>query len=503
MKRFLCLTFALVLLILPITFSYAAFTSPFVSRLAATAAAAAGSAGIRIPARVTGVTSGGSNVAGWVSLLIPGSNLAKITVGVAAVGGALAADYLMAKGAAWFAANHITLNDDGTYTQTTIANLPPGRTIDDYTGTDGDQEKEGFFDAQAAAGAACEADRAVAWAAAKPYAGYGVSSKCGWGAYPPLYEVNDYAWSQTVQGVTTRHYYFFPKNPPQAGSTPHTFNNPYSLPLMDSQLATALASGDANAILAAQAALDVAAAALDNPNHPLNMNDAIRAAMQAALAGSLNSNQLANLEAGATPNVGDNVLPDDEPNINALTPAQIADAVRAALEGQGLSAAQIAAAIAAAQQAAAQGLTQAEAQAAVEAALVAAGVNAASIQSAVAAALTAAGLATNAGVETAVKNALNDETGVTPPVDSDPLIPDKLSLTAVLTAFVTAIQQLPIMQTLQGLTINTSGTSVLSLTFLGQTYSYDVGGMQGALNTIGSALLGLTTIFSFLGIFRS
>lgn len=92
------------------------------------------------------------------------------------------------------------------------------------------------------------------------------------------------------------------------------------------------------------------------------------------------------------------------------------------------------------------------------------------------------------------------------PIDPEILMPTKLSLTTIIGAFMTQLNALPMMNTLHGLTIQCSGTSSLCLNLpagLGGNKCYDASGMTGALNTIGSALLGLTTVFSFVGIFKS
>lgn len=409
MKRVLAFIFAMILLIVPISFSYAAFTAPFVSRLAAASATAGTGGGLRVPARVTGATSTGANVAGWISLALPAGAAAKIACLGLGIAGSLAADYLINKGAAWLEAQGITKADGLDFTQTTAANIPNGKTADDFISDNGD---EGYFASSAAAANACQVDYNAAVAAAVGKYPPWTFASCGNDTTKPDYNVT--IWGVYHDGSWHYYNYYWPKAaPPPGGWHPESYSNPMSGAQFTSSLTAALTSGDKNAQLLALAGLDVAGAALDNPQHPLNLNDEIRKAMQAALAGAVNANQLANLEAGATPNVGDGVLPDTEPNVNSLTPAQIAAAVQAALAGQGLSAAQIAAAIAAAQQAASGGLSAAEAQAAISAALSAAGVSADAIGAATAAALASAGLATNAGVQTAVKDAIET---VLPPI---------------------------------------------------------------------------------------
>lgn len=150
------------------------------------------------------------------------------------------------------------------------------------------------------------------------------------------------------------------------------------------------------------------------------------------------------------------------------------------------------------------GLSKTDIQAAVDAALKANGITAADL----AVALNQSGGLTQEQVQTAVKNAIDSAVGtdVAVPIDPTIIMPTKLSLTTVMGSFMTTINALPMMQTLQGLTINCSGTSSLCLNLpanLGGNRCYDASGMQGALNMVGSAFLGLTTIFSFVGIFRS
>lgn len=402
MKRFLAFTFAVYLISLPVGLCYASFASPFVSRLAASAATAGASGGISIPAKVTGVTSGGLNVASWISLLIPGSNLAKIGIAVAGVGGALASDYLMAKGAAWLAARNLTHDADGWTERNTVA-VPAGHAIGDYTNPMiyfddmvHYSEFHGMYATASAAYAAaneyfatfpsrCIQSPVNAYTNTQPYhAGYYYFNVTN----NPRPTNNDCTPSDLPAGQTYfSHVFWYPYF---SGGTNETHYTPVADSYVQTLLSGDIVSGLNNAGIFAGAAVEVAAAALDNPNHPVNSNATSKAAIAAALAASISAGQLTNLEAAAVPNVGDNVLPDTEPNVNSLTPAQIAAAVQAALAGQGLSAAQIAAAIAAAQAAAAGGASAAEIQAAMTAALAGAGLSAAQIQAAVEAATAAA-----------------------------------------------------------------------------------------------------------------
>jgi hypothetical protein len=178
--------------------------------------------------------------------------------------------------------------------------------------------------------------------------------------------------------------------------------------------------------------------------------------------------------------------------------ADITAAVIAALKAQGLSSSQIAAAIAAVSAASAGGLTLEG----LNSALSSAGLTADQIAAAVAAAAPAL---TQTNVKTAVKEAIDDETDVTIPVDPTIVLPDKLSLTTVINDFWTSVQELPIFNVLNGITINTSGTSNLCIDLpaaYGGQRCYDGANIQDELNMIGTTILGLTTVISFIGVFK-
>jgi hypothetical protein len=112
---------------------------------------------------------------------------------------------------------------------------------------------------------------------------------------------------------------------------------------------------------------------------------------------------------------------------------------------------------------------------------------------------------TKADVQDAVKNAINDDSGVVEP--SEPVItpPEKLSLTSVLQSFWDSISNLPIINTIKGITVNCSGTSVICLNLpsnYGGSRCWDAANIQNELNMAGTALLSIVTIFAFIGIFR-
>jgi hypothetical protein len=124
---------------------------------------------------------------------------------------------------------------------------------------------------------------------------------------------------------------------------------------------------------------------------------------------------------------------------------------------------------------------------------------------------TATATATNSGgltqeeVQAAVKAAIDDDTGVTEPSEPTITNPEKLSLTTVLQSFWDSITSMPIIATLQGITINCSGTSLLCLNLpsaYGGTKCWDAANIQSELNMAGTAILSIVTVLSFIGIFR-
>lgn len=105
--------------------------------------------------------------------------------------------------------------------------------------------------------------------------------------------------------------------------------------------------------------------------------------------------------------------------------------------------------------------------------------------------------------EQALRNVLGDDVDV--PTDTEPLIPEKLSLTTVLTSFMSSISNLPLANTMRGLTINAGGSSTVCMALpahLGGTKCFDCSGWQGSLNGIGSILLAVTTLMSMVYVFR-
>lgn len=106
----------------------------------------------------------------------------------------------------------------------------------------------------------------------------------------------------------------------------------------------------------------------------------------------------------------------------------------------------------------------------------------------------------------AMANVIDNGASDPVPVDPTVVMPTKLSLTNIMTSFVNSIKALPMFATLNGLSINCTGaTSNLCMALpakLGGTTCFDASKMQGSLNTVGSAFLGLTALFSFIYVFR-
>lgn len=112
---------------------------------------------------------------------------------------------------------------------------------------------------------------------------------------------------------------------------------------------------------------------------------------------------------------------------------------------------------------------------------------------------------TKEDVKDAVKNALDDTTGVSVPVDPTFETPQKLSLTSILQSWMQSINSLPIMNTLNGITITASGSPMLCINLpakYGGSRCWDVSACQDTFNMIGTALLSMVSIMSFIYIFR-
>lgn len=509
MKKLIVALMIFLFLNLSINLVYASFLTSAITRLQP-AAAVAGSAGSKIiPAIFTGTTAAG-NVSSWISLTIPGGAVAKIAGAVVGVAGAMAIDYIFNNAPGWFVTKNIVRAGAGMVDISAVT-YPTGKAAVDYT-QNGDM---GMYAAAAAAAAACQAafDSRFPLSYLDQATQYGAQAGTDANYYMYGY------YSHVTGGGSWAYYKFYYPKTGIAQGAPVVSNNPVLPGQVQSLLTTDLAANNANAVKVGQAAVEVAAAVMDNPNHVVNQSAAIKAAMAAALLEGVTAQQKIDLEGQAVPVPGMPV-PVVTPDPAAyLTPAQVAAAVQAALAGQGLSAAQIAAAIAAATAGVGSGglsaeATQAAVQSGVAAALAGQGMTPA--QAAATAAAAAAQLAATQAATTAAEAAaaaqLEKMPPPPPPIPPDPVVtdptivmPDKKSLTTVMGTFMAAINSLPMMETLRGLTINVEGSSQLCLDMpvgLGGQKCFDGGRMQGGLNMIGSALLGLTTIFSFLGIFK-
>ena len=487
MKKFIRIFLAVALIFCNTYNSYASFANPIIQRLVPSAAIAGAGGSITIPALIKGTTSGGGGVSSWISLAIPGGNVAKIAGAVIGVGIGLSLDYVCLKGAMWLSEKNLTKNPDGSISQNTTVNVPNGKTINDYLFKTGNSVGMGIFTSEAA-GALAEAYRATI---AQGSTGYNDSTLYGLAYfYCTNMDQNSAEYGQTKRWFISR------------SSDTHTETQaaPMSAAQIESMLTLDLASGNVGAMGFGKAAVEQAADAIENPSNSLSSNPSAMSAIQSALSSSITAGQKTNLEAQAT-TAGDVAVPSTADDTNQLTAAQIAAGMQGALQGQGLSATAIAAAIAAANPSA----TAAQIAAAIAAANPSA--TAAQIADAIHAAnpsLTQAEV--KAATKEGVKEAVDDETGVSMPIDTSFIVPTKLSLTTVLSDFMDSIKNMPFLAALQGVTVNCSGSSMLCLNLpskFGGTVCWDAGKISGELNAIGSVFLSCTTIIMFIYIFRS
>lgn len=301
-----------------------------------------------------------------------------------------------------------------------------------------------------------------------------------------------YTCSSGCYGTTV--YCYYGSGAPAAVPT-FTNHSTGSAGSLASDLATDISAGNVGAINLAKAALTELDGNIQGTSSSLGttltnsgktiLNNAVTQAQADAIAGT-------------TPKTPEEIAA--EAGTAALTTAQMQAAVRAALAAQGLSSAELLTSFSAAL-ALNPGLTAAQAQAAVTAAMAAnPNLTGPQTQAAVEAALVAQGL-TATGVATAVKAAIDNQTGVVEPTETTTIVPTKLSLTTVMGSFMASINALPGLTTLRGLHVTCGGSSVLCLSVLGAQGCYDAAQIQG-LDTVGSTLFGLVSLVSFVGIFR-
>jgi hypothetical protein len=282
--------------------------------------------------------------------------------------------------------------------------------------------------------------------------------------------------------------------------------NPATSDQIASSIVAGLNNNDPNAVAAGNAAINTAAALIAGGAGAAAASGSLASNIHNQLVSAVSPSAASTLQATAdATTAGNSAINAAKDATSALTAAQL----QAALAGQGLSAAQIAAAIAAAE--GAQGLTAAQIAAAIATALAAQGLTSAQIASAVGAVMAAnnSQALTQEQVQTAVTAALTAKLGsddVAVPVDPTIVLPEKLSLTTILASFLATINSLPMMNTLRGLAINVAGqTSMLCLNLpinLGGNRCFDCAGFSSTLGMIGDAFLGLTTLFSFIYVFK-
>lgn len=479
MKRFLAITMIVLVLAgygLPV---YATIIEGKITKLMPWVQSIGADGVATLPAIFRGTFTGSKTATKWIALGLPGSTLTKIAGCVLAVAGAMAADYVFGKAKAWFDQEKINRQMELEETR----NLPVGTSYSNYF--DG-VNKMGLSDSQSGAAAACEAGRAARGGYACGVAGADWNGVAGlsWDAA----SVGCYSFVPYTN-LNSRNGYFFKL--PAVPSYVATVQIPQSADNIKAKLDASAAAGGTAAALAAvvnQAALEAVANSLDLPDHPINRATDMRAQIAAALLSGVTEGQKATAEAEAVENTEIALPVDESLKGDVLTAAQVEAALQSALAARGLSAAEIAAAITAVLPPGVQGqpLTQAETQAAIAAALAAAGLSGLQIKE-------------------AVKEAVNDETGVDAPVEDIIVLPTKLSLTTILSSFMTSVNSLPMLTTLRGLTINVTGNSQLCLNLpagLGGAKCFDGSRIADSLNMFGTVLLSLTTLFSFVGIFR-
>ena len=319
------------------------------------------------------------------------------------------------------------------------------------------------------------------------------------------------------QGMT-RHYWITAVNNACLGQNDIVTKNPVTENYLNPLNEAAINGGTAAVVTAAATAIDKSQTLIGGGAGAAAVAGTLPKVLHDKLLTGADSNKIAAMDSGVA-----SVTPDQyaanvaNQNAAALTAAQLA----AALASAGLTAAQIAAAVGAVESA--NGLTASGIAAAIAAALAGTGATPAQIQAATTAALSAAGLTaagiaaaiaaanpaqTQAQTQAALEAALAAKLGADVANPTDPTItpPTKLNLTTVMGSFMTTINALPMMNTLHGLGINISGaTSLLCINLpsnLGGTKCFDCAAFSGVLALIGSAMLGLTTLFSFMYIFK-
>lgn len=526
-KKKIVLAFMVVYLVCTLAlFSHSALLTSLISALApATAAATAG--GGTIAAKVFGTSAAGS-ASKWVTLFVPGTGLAKIGALGLAIGLTIAGDYIYDECKEWFDSREIDRNGKKKVVEALPAgtnpdifkmnepkaNLAQFPVTDPAYPTLGNVKYQfmGVFTNLAAADA-FRNTFLTDYNMCANYAPMGYYKSCG----PPL--VRDTPGSTSITAWNA------PAGSPTGGILPngidlskfaytaarrgwymddssgnvlYCFLFFYVRPgvaTVDKAYKKQLTPEQLEAEMAANMTDDLAKGILKEASRILAGSDFKVAApanyitINNTLNNSLTTENKTDVE-GAIPETVDDAVENSKADITA--------AVIAALKAQGLSSSQIAAAIAAVSAASAGGLTVDG----LNSALSSAGLTADQIAAAVAAAAPAL---TQTNVKTAVKEAIDDETDVTIPVDPTIVLPDKLSLTTILNDFWTSVQALPIFNVLNGITITTSGSSNLCIDLpadYGGQRCYNAANVQDELNMIGSVILGLTTVVSFIGIFK-
>lgn len=447
-----------------------------------------------LPAAVAAVSSAGLTALKWASLVLPAGNVARVACLGLGIAGSLAADYIINNAPEWFAEKKITKDPLGGYTQmkTKVVYYPLDQATADHFWAWGASSLNA--NEYTLADVEYFHDNAEALAGAQK----GLYSHAIDGSWWP----RGTGWGYRCYGVKA----LADASPkrvrlacfPEAGYAFNASNQDYnykpSMSEIQTMLETDMINGSSHARKVGTAALSAFANAMDNPeNNPLANSGALQGILQEALT----DDQKTAIEDSAVD--ADTMAEKEGVIAGSLSPDQVQKAVEAALMSQGLSAVDIAAAIDALNDARNDNLTAAETAEAMSDALEGQGLSAGEIADAMA--------AVNPTLSKAdLKDVLLDTTGVVVADDiADLIAPDKLSLTGVMTSFFNSINSLPILATLRGLTINAGGSSSLCVNLpanYGGTKCYNCAGIQGDLNNIGTAILSICSILSFIYIFK-
>lgn len=302
--------------------------------------------------------------------------------------------------------------------------------------------------------------------------------------------------------------YCYNSESPSCNAPPETQSNQHSTPLETGAIADELAADlDADNPAAwglAKTILDHIKNMLDHPTTNFwAKNPAYTNTVNDELLEGL-SDSAANAIDGAAANATDApVIPIDPADAyTGVTPADITNAIREALQSEGLSAEKIAETLNTD-----NGLTAGSVANAIWSGAPNTIGGDSGASGATANAVTAAANAIMGAQNAAANQIYAALTGpeFTEPVDPQIEAPDKESLTAVLSDFVTSLNTLPIMQTLNGMQISSAGSSSLCVNLpaaYGGSRCQNFGNIAEDLNNVGSVMLSILTLMMAIYLFK-